>query len=559
MEKSKDFGLRTKDFELALANFSNLLKETFQANDLESFKTIYNDYENLEHVYDLKYGFYEHFKNISSTPPIPENDKVIFPIPADSKFESLWLWGCVREAIYAWIVYSYATKIVSYTQDEIVQYLKIIERSASADNTTSLSDFDIVLNLFFYLQFYGSEILDFDRWEWNSRERLNLRGYFIPGVYDWIPYGLIVCLMRQPFLPDHEALLHVKTYQYEPLYQKFTMLLQQFKNQINDWDKILGTPNSSILDEKKEKIETLFDLLRREYIVELNKAVVREPLDKNMVTEFIEKELKIWQTQSEFREYFNYFNAVVRMDRPFDDSSLTTINKTIFCEGAKRQFTKNFHIDIVGFSVMWPLVRKEDLDFFSLITEQAPQVETKYGQRIQVLDGMIDDIQNAGYHPTVIIISRMLYSSNNLFGDGDGVTLLEEIQDNDPISKCFTEIIGYYKNIPVCLLLSSLQSMSHTIMVADFHSAFRRIQYRDDSDREANLKIQIEEITFARAKQRLATKGSDFYEKVFGRLTEEEAILELQTGVDLTIEETYKFEILDNSAFRINSVVFDFS
>lgn len=551
----KRISVTNDDFETALASYADLLKESFESNDLEGFRVIYNDYENLQHVHDLIEKFYEHFKRPEDYPLVAENDAVNFPIPVNSDFEILWKWCSLRYALYSWIIYAYSTDVFTFNKENVSKYLKIIENSVSEDNGASLNDRTIIFNIFIYLQLKGDEILKLDSWEWTSRERLDMKSYWIAGVHDWIPYGIAVFLLRQSNEYDVLPLYHIKAITYKYLFEKLSRLFDYFKSDFENWKTILGIPDKDIFEQRKENITSLFLNLNKEYSVELNKMVVSEPLDKERIEKFITKEFDIWKTKSEIGDYFHYFDSIRKVDTA--ELGFRKIDQSIFIETGKRQFTKNFQIDIIGFTVIWPFVKLEEEDFVDVLQKYTTAMPgIKYSNSYEVVDTAISDLKNDEFNATIIIISRTLNSGLKLNKAATPAKDFQEADMNDPLRNVLNDLVGYYKGIPVCI--ANIPSTQNLLLVADFHLAFCKYQVIDESTGSEGLNIEVKEIGFDRAKEKLAEKSEDFHQREYGALTDDEAILELQTGIDVRVREKYKFEVLNPKAIRSYNVTINY-
>lgn len=543
-----------QNYILTLTNYAVLLKTAFESDDLEGFSDIFNDYENLERPHVLISEFYEHFRKTIDLPPFGENDKVEFPIPEDSHFELLWMWSSVRFALYSWILHAYSSNIVTLTSERIDKYLLVIERSPTKDYASSVRDNSIVFNLFIYLYLNGYDILDLDRWEWHARKRYELKVYTVFGVHDWMPTGIVLYFIRNISGDKFSVSFWMKSNVYRNLFDIVDKKIAEIKGNYDKYVGIIGNIDEKALDERCRAIISFWKLLWKDYEVELNKYVAKEPLDREMVSSFVTGEVERLYTNSEFRDYFDFFNATTLTS--VRDDEFSSIHAQFHMESGKRPFIRNLHMDIYGFSLSWQVARKEDFDFITLLDEYIVPINgVKSHKRIDVIDRALSELREKEITPTIILVPREWLWRYNVFEGND--SYVESPQD-DTLRGKLSELVGNYRSIPVATISLPDQRGESKILVADFAKAFTWKQIEQNQDGGDVISIQVKEIDFDRATELLQSKDESFYSRVYGTLTEQEAITELQTGIDILVDEEYKYEVLNKDAFVFYDVTIDY-
>ena len=381
---------------------------------------------------------------------------------------------------------------------------------------------------------------------WDYIERLSGHVYSPPVIRDWILYGVLFVLIKEP-VPHFSLEAIVDSTDYTFLCDAVEEQLNYFREHLEKWAKLLGiiavheTTNDEkeidIYNEKARRILNTFRALKVFHDQIRDKTIADQDLDQQLIKDTKENLFKSWQKWNISFDIFSFFGSINILDntkglQKFGFVSLLQRFKTMFVE----QNYQNIH----GLDDLGSKAAKLTDDIF--LNEILKLGKDQHQELIATIDLKIKELKEKGFDVDLIIIPPEYIYQSELYGNEN--FKLHAGGDETSIA------VAKYKNILVSTFYSNI--LKDQIVICDFTKAFILDLYESDSLLGQRLHVDIKALNSHEIEQQYTTR-TEYWSNVENGVTlnKEQTKIRIATSVNLEIWSEGNFRVINPLAVSV--------
>lgn len=434
-----------------------------------------------------------------------------------------------------WVLFLY--RVEKIDENTVLQFMsKIIHNSAVS--------YELLDKILSHYDSYDSD--NYMRWgNWNYIEVLPGQAYEQPHPSKWLISGFFADQIINNRLLFNEDYSNSKAKsRVIELYDRMKSEAIYYENNFEKWKNILSVDNiaryRSITADLLEKPA----ILKRKFFNESNKSIVQAPLDRQNVDSFKSMVKKVWNSNAIIHIFFKHFGNIQNI---YDQEIiLRNFGYVIFYKKSKELFLESHEPPKID-SIVEKICLKEENFFLKLITD-ADHHSVRDESMQDALIKSITELKNLGTVPNFVLLSsESFYKDNGLLNS----CLFTSKQSNTlPKNDLDSFYIGTFENIPV--YTSSSNSLNNIILVCNFNEAFQQLYKSTENPSESELNIDVQLVTDELANAKLEKERSEWTKSGDGiTLTDEEALLFIKTSINIDIQRTVDYKIINKNAYII--------
>lgn len=391
---------------------------------------------------------------------------------------------------------------------------------------------------------------DYFNWDWwDFMERYDMDFHQPPSSRDWLTLGFLIDLIREGrfyFNPDEFKGKELEQISF--LAESIKDLGKMLTSNYSKWKQFLKVTSQSDLDSKLNRITAIFEQFTVKNITEKKIAIADAPLSGSKIIEFQNQTGKRWEHNSLARNLFV----------KFENRKITSIDKVKVIGYRKQQLGQakamfiegDNSIDSYYLNDYGRTISNEIDDYFFNILFSYSYQSFKKGTILQCIDLSISALDQEGYNADIIVIpSEYSYKDGEFLNHPNFIMARNE--EKDSLTDNF--LIGKYNDIPVYISNSDL--LRNRLIVCDFSTAFNMKYAEDPGWYKNELQIEVSLIDVDRAREIYARNPSDWRNRNgLEELSETDALINLRTGIEITIASYCKFEITNSESFVLGYI-----
>jgi hypothetical protein len=522
----------------AFNGFSRLLYYMVKNGDQKQFKNALEEYEQISDTisgqnYDMKFKLKELQRDNVDGKRNEEIKALKEELTVSSQFETYR--RHVLLGIKYWILFLY--RINRLSEESTLAFVDLIK--------VHYFDSDEVLDDILFFRDRGSHwYLEWS--EWDYTERRSGKVYSPPSPHDWLTLGFMADQLRENRLRvnleerSSEELTHVRF-----LHDSLKEYAGYFQESFDKWKGILGVQTIEQLKEKSDQILSLFAMLKRKSIGDVEKAIAAAPLSQNKIDNYREALGKAWKSQARINRLFKRIGTTELVTD--NEIKLKHIGQRTFFEKAKMMFIEGEHYQMIyGVDRMGGEIgRWEDTEFFSTIIRSEHNKVTGTSA-LEVLNKAIAHLKSKEVIPDLILLSpEYSYKDKALLESKLFVSKINEPVEENEISFYH---LGTFDGIPIYTSFSEF--LKNRVLVCEFKKAFKMRYKTNPTWYENELTVDVKEVTDEEAKRRLEEQPDKWKKTEDGiELSDEDALTLVKTSVIIDHWSTLDFQIEDKESF----------
>ncbi|RYD59175.1 MAG: hypothetical protein EOP56_02790 [Sphingobacteriales bacterium] len=411
-------------------------------------------------------------------------------------------------------------RLFNYDKDynRFKQTIEALERYTSCDRET-LIEYTTKI-------FYWERQLGWNRWIWNSEERLDGEVYFLENETTFLALGFIIKLMRSGFeefdLSDEmiertEGLVHI-----------CKEVIKRYQGEKEIWMVLLGLGTSQQVDDILSRtVDVLNGLsIKRDKIKQTQ--LIAEPLSKDKVQEFRTAIELQWNQSRIVAKIFEYFNAqLINPEQKLKIIGMMRIN----FKGGRTMFVESGYQKVHG--IEWGHKVNDAVSEHLIETVCTGKDVATINARNA--EEAIEAIFSHDKHINIVFISYGIWYklSNVLLSSGNFVQG-EHMQVKYPFPAA-----GIYKDRLIIVPLSRVRLLADTLVGISLPNSIKLLRRENHEWVQDKLQVDIFEIDQAEASSIIKDNNPTADEN------DPELINEVMSGIMIEINETLDFEIED--------------
>lgn len=437
--------------------------------------------------------------------------------------------------LLSWSLYLYDNDVIDATRAKILV----------SDLNPFYRNFEDLLEDLDYIRDFNKHLRD--NISWLIEEPLSGQTSTPPDRSDWILYGACFVFITNQLSFSIDVILIDKDYRF--LEDSLRAHFSRIKAAPEKWALITGSEHIESdnvirrfmdnIEAKEKAILVTFSKLRMIYNRANEEAIAQEPLDTQRIAKISEDLFETWKKANTTIDLFSHFGA---LSRSSSTSGLVEIGLRELLKGFRMNFVKEHHQHIYGFNDLGSFAGRElDGRFIRNICNEADIDKTENKDWTKELDLKIEELQDKGYIPDLIIFPPELLTNDEIYLNPNFI--MQSGVDG------LTFSTGKYRDILTTTLYA--RELSNQIIVASFLRAFQFELIEQDQLLGGMLEVSItdlskelkdDEFSNRRSAWNISDNGSE--------LSDEDIKLKITNSLLLKIITWGKFSIKDGHAFR---------
>jgi hypothetical protein len=428
------------------------------------------------------------------------------------------------KTVLFWTFFLYSQKV--YDIDELQQVLEMYK-----DYTGYIRMF-LAEDMVLLRSFRSENEYSWGRWNYIEREG----SVSPPSIPAWTTEGMLFYLLRnnESFRIENQPYTTELIQGYESMATAMLGYLEKLeKSEYEIYGPVVGAKDKDNYFERIKRLRREASAVKKKAIRMREELLSRLPLE----TEYINNVRKMicdgWSEKNTINELFLHFDRIKTTDEIPKGTEIPRMgHKNTVWPGMKSSFVKDpqFYIPHFGTDAHGKEIAKwEESHFISAIRDPDPihSIDIFAG-----INAAIEKLKTNEYTATVILMD--IHDWYDHVNNSDN-KYLRFIKDDD--SKTFTDLAGYYKEIPVIKMRGSFQK--NTVVVADFRQAFSLLRKRFDGACKGFLVNTIEPISPEKADSMILQNPKEWV----GNMDREDAKLHLVNSLIVNIYVQEKFMV----------------
>ncbi len=380
--------------------------------------------------------------------------------------------------------------------------------------------------------------------EWDIVERRDSVVYSPPSPRHWATFGATVLLIKYG-KPEIEYRLISKENEYAYLLETFREHLNYIRGTYEKWEPILGIGIESF-EQRASEILDIFSTLKRRHFAEIEREIVEQPLDSELVQEFSSSLSKSFKSNFVFYNLFDHFGKIVPHESSED---LQSYNFLQYLLRFKMMLVKQHHTTIFNSSDLGGQFARRLNNVFlrNILTlkKDIPVIKSS----IEGVDSIIGRLSEKKFFPSVIIVPTNFSVRQDWLKDNTYFKPIWAYQNEVRIK----EEVGRYKEIPIIRLFD--RYLGDNVIICDFSRAFNLHIYQNKDLHDNILSITLRLLSSNEIEEKF---NEDLTKHLIDEngvtITPEEAKTRLAATILLRMELFGKMEILNPEAIEIISI-----